>query len=208
MKDAPAGKAGRGRLMRDAVNRAKQAEETAANTGARLGEQAEGISANLTPFLTSELQHPQGYSQGDTSAMLAAGLGGAGGATSGITGLANKEAATSRNAGGFQSALADAARQRMKAAAGASEGIAATNANLKQTQQQDAARGLQGMYGTDTSGMLGAMGQEANDINAEVNASKTGWLQNANQLMDTVSKGAKIAGGFGVPGFSGFKGGS
>jgi hypothetical protein len=181
--------------MRDAKNQAKSAATIAGQTGAQLGAEAQGIGANLTPFLTSELEHPQGYSQQDTSAMLAAGLGGAGGAASGITGLANKEAATSRNAGGFQSALDDAARQRMKAAAGASEGIAATNANLKQTQQQDAARGLQGMYGTDTSGMLGATGQEANDINAEVNASKTGWLQDANQLLQLSNNAAKFKGG-------------
>jgi hypothetical protein len=173
--------------MRSAMNQAKNAETTAAQTGAQLGAEAQGIGSNLTPFLTSELEHPQGYSQADTSSMLAAGLGGAGGAASGLTGVANKEAATSRNAGGFQSALADAARQRMKGAAGASEGLAATNANLKQTQQQDAARGLQGMYGTDTSGMLNATGQEAQDINAEVNASKTGWLQNAEGLVNTAA---------------------
>ena len=175
--------------MRSAANQAAQAATTAANTGAQLDAEAQGIGANLTPFLTSELEHPQGYSQQDTSAMLAAGEGGAGGAMSGITGLANKEAATSRNAGGFQSALADAARQRMKAAAGASEGIAATNANLKLTQQQDAARGLQGMYGTDTSGMLGATGQEANDIKAEMDASKYGWLQQAQSLVQQFATG-------------------
>lgn len=177
--------------MRSAVGQAKSAADTAANTGARLGSEASGISSNLTPFLTSELQHPQGYSQGDTSAMLAAGLGGAGGSASGITGLADKEAATSRNAGGFQSAIADAARQRDKAAAGSSEGIAAANAGIKQTQQQDAARGLQGMYGTDTSGMLSATGQEANDINAEANANKTGWLQNMNDTLSTFTGAAK-----------------
>lgn len=187
--------------MRDASNRAKDAgnqgkaaEAVAAQTGAQLGGEAQGIGANLTPFLTSELQHPQGYSQGDTSAMLAAGLGGAGGAASGITGLANKEAATSRNAGGFQTALDDAARQRMKGAAATSEGIAGQNANLKVQQQQDAAEGLQGMYGTDISGMLGATGQESGDINAEtsaanaeVNAGKSGWLQQAGKIATTAA---------------------
>ena len=175
--------------MRDAVNQAKGAATTAANTGAQLGAEAQGIGANLTPFLTSELEHPQGYSQGDTSAMLAAGLGGAGGAASGITGLANKEAATSRNAGGFQTALDDAARQRMKGAAATSEGIAGQNANLKVQQQQDAAKGLQGMYGTDTSGMLSANGQEANDIKAEMDASKYGWLQQAQSLAQQFATG-------------------
>jgi hypothetical protein len=38
------------------------------------------------------------------------------------------------------------------------------------------------MYGTDTSGMLESQGQEANDVNTEFNASKYGWLQQAQSL--------------------------
>jgi hypothetical protein len=180
--------------MRSAVGQAGSAATTAANTGAGLGADASGISSTLTPFLTGELEHPQGYSQQDTSSMLSAAEGGAGGATSGIVGKANQEAAASRNAGGFQAVLDDAARERTKAAAGASEGIAANNAGLKVQQQQDAAKGLQGMYGTDTSGMLEATGQEAPDVNAETNASKTGWLQDATGVLDTLGS---LSGGAG-----------
>lgn len=180
--------------MRSAVGQAQGAATTAANTGTRLGADASGIGSTLTPFLTSELEHPEGYSQGDTSAMLGAGLGGAGGATSGIVGEANQTAATTRNAGGFQAVLADAARQRAKAAAGASEGIAAKNADLKQQQQQSAAKALQSQYGTDTSGMLDATGQISNDVNSAVNASNTGWLQNAEGVLATLAQGAGGAG--------------
>jgi hypothetical protein len=176
--------------MRNAVSQAGNAFNTAQSTGATLGGEAQGIGANLTPFLTNELEHPEGYSQQDTSAMLSAGIGGAGGANSGLVGEANKMAATTRNAGGYQAALDDAARQRTKAAAGTSEGIAAQNAGLKQQQQQDAARGLQGMYGTDTSGMLNAMNQEHEDVNSEVDASKTGWLQNSLAVINAL-KGSK-----------------
>ena len=194
--------------MRNAVNQASGAATTAATTSANLGADASGISSTLTPFLTSELEHPQGYSQGDTSAMLAAGLGGAGGANAGLVGQADQRAAVSRNAGGFQAALDDAARQRSKGAATTGEGIAAENAGLKQTQQQDAARALQGEYGTDTSAMLQSAGQVAPDVNAEANADKTGWLQDTQSLLQSGMTAAKLAGGFGVPGFSGFKGGS
>lgn len=191
-----------GCVTRNAVNQAKSAEGAATGTAATLGGEAQGIGANLTPFLTSELEHPQGFSQADTSAMLAASQGGAGGANSGLVGEANKMAATSRNAGGFQAALDDAARQRTKAAAQGSEGIASANAGLKQEQQQDAARGLQGMYGTDTSGMLNAMGQEHEDINSEVGAGQSGWLQNTLGII----KALKGSGG-GMPGItSGFGG--
>jgi hypothetical protein len=175
--------------MRNAVSQASSAATNAAGTSAELGSEGQGIASTLTPFLTSELTHPQGYSQGDTSAMLAAGLGGAGGANAGIVGQADQRAAVSRNAGGFQAALDDAARMRSKGAAGASEGIAAENAGLKQTQQQDAAHALGGMYNTDTSGMLQSAGQIAPDINQEIAGNKTGWLQNAQSIMKQLATG-------------------
>lgn len=181
--------------MRSASNQAGQAATTAADTGAGLGAAASGISSTLTPELTAELTHPQGYSQQDLSSMLSASEGGAGGATSAIEGKADQEAAQTHNAGGFQAVLDDAARQRTKAAAGASEQIAGTNANLKQTQRENAEQGLSKMYGTDTSGMLDATQQEQGDINAEVNANKTGWLQNATGIIDALGGAATGAAG-------------
>ena len=184
--------------MRSAVNQAGDAYKTAAATGDRLGSEASGISSNLTPFLTEEMLHPQGYSQGDTSAMLSAGLGGAGGANSGLVGQAAQRTAVSRNGGAFQAALDDAARQRSKAAAASSEGIAAKNADLKQTQMQEGAAGLNKLYGTDTSGMLNAMGQEHEDINSEIEGNKTGWLQNSLAVIKALNPTGKIGGmGFG-----------
>jgi hypothetical protein len=78
----------------------------------------------------------------------------------------------------------------MKSAAGASEGIQAGNEQAKLQQQQEGAAGLGKMYGTDTSGMLSSQGQVANDINAEVNADKTGWLQDT---LGIVNAGANAA---------------
>jgi hypothetical protein len=184
--------------MRGAQSQASNAEQTASNTATNLGSQAQGIGSNLTPFLTQEMEHPQGFSQQDLSAQTSAALGGAGGADAGIVGQANQEAATTHNSGGFQAVLDDAARQRTKAAAGASEGIAANNANLKQTQQQEGAEGLSKMYGTDTSGMLEAMGQEPNDINSEVNAGNSGWLQQSMGVLGALGGGASGAGAMGV----------
>jgi hypothetical protein len=192
--------------MRSAVGQANSAYNQANTTAGTLGGEAQGIGANLTPFLTQEMLHPEGLGQTGITAETSAALGGAGGAMSAFNGEAAQRAGASRNAGGFQAALDDASRQRMKAAAGASEGIQAQNENLKQTQRQEGANGLQGMYGTDTSGMLNSQGQEANDINAGVNASKSGWLQNAGALLGDAAGIAGMAGGFGIPGFSGFKG--
>lgn len=184
--------------MRNAQNQASNAYQTASGTAADLGAEAQGIGANVTPFLTDEMLHPQGLGQTGIAAETGAALGGAGGAASGLTGVANQRAAASRNSGGFQAALDDAARSRMKAAAGASEGIQAQNENLKQTQQQEGAGGLEKMYGVDTSGMLQSQGQEANDINAEVNAGKSGWLQDTMGVLQGLGGIASGAGAMGI----------
>lgn len=179
--------------MRSAASQASSAYNQANNTANTLGGEAQGIGANLTPFLTAEMLHPQGMGQSGLSAETSAALGGAGGATSGITGQAAQRAGVSHNAGGFQAALDEAARQRTKAAAGASEGVAAQNEQLKERQQQAGAQGLANMYGVDTSGMLQSQGQEANDINAEVNANNSGWLQNSMGLINTMANSANAA---------------
>lgn len=179
--------------MRSSVSQAQGAATTAADTGAQLGSEAQGIGSTLTPFLTSELTNPQGYSQQDTSAMLSDAAAGAGGADAGIVGQANQMAARTRNAGGFQTALDSAARSRTQAAAQTAEGIGAQDATLKQTQQQDAAKGLQGMYGTDTSGMLDATGQVAPDLNAATNANNSGWLQNTTAVLNSLTGAAGTA---------------
>ena len=178
------------------VGQAKNAYNQAVDTSGMLQAGASTIGSTLTPFLTEEMLHPQGYGQQGLSAMTAAAEGGAGGATSGLTGQAMQRAAASHNAGGYQAALDAAARERTKASAGASEGIAASNAGLQQEQMQEGAKGLQGLYNTDTSGMLNAMGQEKGDIDTELNAIKTGpaWMNTLNNWFTTMGNGAKAAG--------------
>lgn len=179
--------------MRSAVGQAQGAAKTAADTSTQLGTEGQGIGSTLTPFLTQELEHPQGYSQQDESAMLSAGDAGAGGTTSAIQGQVARQAAQTHNGGAFNAVLDDAARQKAKAAAATSEGVAAADAGVKQNQQQDAARGLQGMYGTDTSGMLDASGQISRDVDAESQANSTGWLQNTTAIMKAL-QGAGMKG--------------
>jgi len=182
------------------------AANTAGATGAQYGSDAAGINSNLLPFLTRELQNPEGYTQQQTGAMLGAAEGGAGGATAGINTEANLESARNRNSGGFSGALDEAARQKDKALAGTSEGIAANNAQLQEQQKQSAASGLQRMGETDTQAQLKAMGLIPDDINAASNAyGKGDWASGLNSIMGVGMNAAKLAGGFGIPGFSGFK---
>jgi hypothetical protein len=180
--------------VRSAVANANNAYNQATNTANELGAEGQGIGSNLTPFLTQEMLHPQGLGQEGIGAETSAALGGAGGANSAFNGEAAQRAAVSRNAGGYAAALADAARSRDKAAAGASEGIQAQNENLKQQQMQEGAGGLEHMYGTDTSGMLNAMNQEHEDINSAIEGNKTGWLQNTLAIMSALNPGGKVGG--------------
>jgi hypothetical protein len=190
-------------LFSGMTSQGNNALDQAIGTSNMLGGEASGIGSNLTPFLTQEMLHPTGYGQQGLSAMTAAAEGGAGGATSGLTGQAMQRAAASHNTGSYQAALDAASRNRTAATANASEGIAANNANLMQQQQQEGAAGLGSMYKTDTSGMLDAMGQESRDIEA----GKTGGIMgDIGQLASTGMNLAKLGGGFGVPGFQGFAG--
>lgn len=173
--------------MRSAVSQANNAQQTAGSTAAGYGSDAAGISSTLTPFLTRELNNPEGISQQDQTAMTSAAEAGAGGLAGGLATKANQNAAATGNASGFSSTLGDIARERGKAAAGAGEGIAAQNAETKLNQQNQAAEGLRGLYGNDVSAQLGSMGIRNGAINAETNADSTGWFQNMNNLIRSLS---------------------
>lgn len=181
-------------MARQQQNQASQTYGTATNNAAGYGADASSIGGTLTPFLTQRLLNPSGYSQGDMGAMLANAMGGAGGADSGVTGQANLEAGRSRNDAGFSTALDSAARSRTQAAAGAAEGVAANNANVKQDQSNSAASMLSGLYGTD----VGAQGNALNTANqatqAGIQAGQSGWLQNITGLVGALGGAASGAG--------------
>jgi hypothetical protein len=176
--------------MRSGVGQAQGTYGTATGNAANYGNDASQINGQLTPFLTQRLNNPQGYSQQDMGAMLANALGSSGGSTSGITGQANLTAGRTRNDAGFATALGDAARQRDKSNASTAEGIASNDAGVKLQQQDQAAKMLQGLYGTD----VGAQSDNLNTANsatmAGTAANQTGWLQNAMNVIQTLSGAA------------------
>lgn len=200
--------------MRGAQQQATTAADTSGSTAAGYGSGAADISSVLTPFLTRELNNPGGFSQQDQTQMLSAAEGGAGGLAGGLATKANERAAATGNASGAGASLDDIAREREKAAAGASEGIATKNAETKIGQQEQAASGLKGLYGTDVSAQLGAMGVQNSNIGQEVNAGSHGWFQNMTNLIAAINKGGRSpgaaptapgaapTGGGGMPSFS------
>jgi len=184
--------------LRSAVSQASNAANTASATGADYGSRASADNSQLFPFLTRELNNPQGYTQAQKGSMLGAAAGGAGGATAGLTTEANLASARNRNSGGFSGALGEAARQQGKNMAQISEGIAANDANLQQTNQQNAAKGLSSLYGMNSEAQMKAMGLVPEDIQAEIAGNKTGWFQNFNELLQTLQGGAGTLKGTGA----------
>lgn len=171
-------------------DRAAQAAATSAGkqataTAATMGGNAAGEEATLSPFYTNEMNAKHGFSGDQTGELLTNALAGSGGSAGSVTGQAGLEAARTRNASGFTKSLDEAARDSSKAAAGASEGIAAEDVMAAKQLNQQGAAGEMGLFGENTKGQLSAMGQEAGDVNAEINAGNSGWLQQAEGLVNT-----------------------
>lgn len=185
------------------------AEKNAANAGntaSGYGANAATANSQLMPFLTRELNNPQGYTQQQTGAMLNQAEAGAGGATAGLNTEANLASARNRNSGGFSGALDEAARTQAKNLSNTSSGIAAKSADLQQQNQQNAATGLSNMYGTDTNAQLKAMGLQNEDLKTAASTYGTGsWMSDLSSLSNGIGGIAKTAAGFGIPGMGGFK---
>jgi hypothetical protein len=191
-----------GSISSDAQNNSR----TAGNVASGYGSNASTINSQLLPFLTRELNSPQGYTQQQTGAQLNAAEAGEGGATAGLTTEANLASARNRNSGGFSGALDEAARTQAKNLSNTSSNIAAKSADLAQQNQQSAASGLSNMYGTDTSAQLKAMGLQNDDLKTAASTYGTGnWMNDLSGLASGIGSVAKTGAGFGIPGLQGFK---
>lgn len=178
----------------------KQAEQGATTTGGNYGSAAAGIGAQLIPQLQAQATGNVGLTPTQTNNMTVAAEQGAGGATAGITGEAGLRAARTRNSGALSGVEDQASRNR--AAAGSQAGLNIQNESAQVARQNQArAQGqLSGLYGTDVSAQLHAMGLQPEDINAEANAGKQGWLQNTLSTIQTLGNlglGSAKAAGFG-----------
>ncbi len=162
---------------RAANAQASQAEKMASGTAANESGAAQNERAALTPFYRSEMNARHGFDPSQTQELLnyaGAGTGGAG--ATGI-GQAQSEAARTRNTSGFSSALDENARNRQREMATVNAGVGAQDVLGAKQLNQAGAAGMGGLYGTDTSAMLSAMGQIPADINAEMESQKHGWVQ-------------------------------
>ena len=174
-------------------NQANQAGTVAGQFGSQAG--TEG--AQLNPFFTQEMRAQHGLTPGQQNEMLTASEAGAGGALGGLGAGIQNNASRTGNATGVGKTLDEMARDRAKAAASSSEGIAAQDVMGAKQEQQQGAAGMQGLYGTNVGGQLSAMKQQGQDISAAANLTASPFADLANVAGLGASVGGAAAKAFG-----------
>lgn len=166
-----------------------KAEQAAADSARdTYGDSARQEGATLNPFLSQEMKAQHLYSPTQTNELLTAAEAGSGGAIGGAEGLINANAARTGNATTLTKSLDEMARDRAKASAGASEGIAAQDVMGAKQLNQAGASGMQGLYGTNVNGQLGAMKSGLEAAQGEMQANK-GWLSNLSEITKNFGQG-------------------
>lgn len=192
------------RCDRGAVKQAKNLGGEAGGVAGQSQANANSIYSSVVPGLIRQAQTPQGLTAGQLNTAATASGEAAGGANAAITGEGRLAALRTRTAGGYPAALDEAARAKGRTLATNAQDLQLTNARLGLQRQADAQRQLEGLYGTNTSNMLRAMGLQNQDLETELAAGRQGWLQNTEGVLGTIgnlgSQGvgaAKTAGAFG-----------
>jgi len=173
-------------MARNLQQQATTAENNAATTAGGLGATAGQVGGALIPGLERQAANPPGMTPMDLANQQSQALEAAGGTASSLKGGLMDKAMRSRNPAGLNATTAAVAQGASRAAGQANQDILSQNAMLKNKQQEQAQTGLEGIYGTDTKGMLDAMGLIPQDINANVDAQKVGWVQNLTGLLGDI----------------------
>ena len=184
-------------MSRDASNRAQQASDRDVALSKQYGGQSDTLQKQLTGIYGGMATNPQGMTPQEKNDATTASMQSTGGSVAGAVGEGNLEAARTGNAGGYQAALADAARKGILQ--NSKNALAVNNANtaLKEGQREQGVAGLQGLQTGDQAASLNAMGQNTGAINAEANASP-GWFQNMTGLITAISGAGKSAASLGA----------
>jgi hypothetical protein len=166
-----------------------QANEAGTVAG-QFGSQAGTEGAQLNPFFSQEMKATHGLDPNQQNELLTSAEAGAGGALGGLGAGIQNNAARTGNATGVGKTLDEMARDRSKAAASSSEGIAAQDVGMAKQMNQQGAAGMQGLYGVNSGNQLNAMKQQSGDISAAANMTASPFADLAN----VAGLGAKIGG--------------
>jgi hypothetical protein len=156
------------------------------------GGQAAAESAQLNPFFSQEMRATHSLTPEQQNQMLTAAEAGSGGTFGGAEGQINRDAARTGNATSITKSLDEMARDKAKANAGASEGIAAQDAAGVNALHEAGAAGMQGLYGTNINAQLNAMKGTTEAAQADM-AANPGALSKIEGILNTASNAAGTA---------------
>lgn len=156
-------------------DKAQAAASSAQGISDNLAGESSSVYNDLAPELEGQLAHPAGFSQPDMAAMTTSAEQSAGGTQAGATGQGALLASRTGNIGSADAAIAQSARTSGEQLSKSALGIQTSNAALKQKQVEDAQHGLEGIYNTSTGGSVGALGEVANNLNANANMQNASW---------------------------------
>jgi hypothetical protein len=165
-------------MARRAVNQANNLYNESQNQYNTATSNAQGLYNQLVPTYTQEATNPQGFGKADLASMNTAAQQSAGGGVAAAEGKAGTEAAANRNLGSFAPALDEASRQATRTLGQEALGVQGENAQLKERQRQAGISGLSGLQEEQNADVLKSLGLGTEDVNAAVNAGKSGWFQN------------------------------
>jgi len=151
-----------------AANSANDISSTAANN-------AGALFSTLAPELESEIANPTGIAPADLAKITTANMQGAGGTQAGAVGQGALMAARTRNAGAPMAAIAKSARSAGKQLSEADLQAQLENTQMKGANQRSATAGLEGLYGEDMGTSVNALGEVANNVNANNNQQNASW---------------------------------
>lgn len=179
---------------RAAQNELGQMSGTAREESGKMAANAAEERSMFLPMMRRDLQGNQGLTGSQINNRLTAAEQGAGGAMGGVGAEAERHAAMTHNNAGVTGLLRSLAQAKAGAASKAASAGQVASENLANQRRDAALHGTMGLYGTDTSRSLEAMGLGIKGAEGQVEAGRHGWLQNA-EAIAKLAEGPKAPGG-------------
>ena len=178
---------------------ARTAEATGNKSATTFGGNANSLYSAVAPQLMMDAAHPTGFTPQQEANMTTAAEQGAGGGEAAAVGQGALLGARTKNAGAPAAAIAEASRQAQNTLGKNTLGIKLASADLANQKREKALSELGGLYGTSAGASNNALGEVANNSNANTNAVNSSWNW-AKYILDPAMEaagGAASGGAFG-----------
>lgn len=150
---------------------------------------ASSLYGTLNPTLSTMATNPQGINPADMAKIQTSNMQTAGGANAGAVGQGSLLSARTKNAGTADAAIAKSGEAASQNLSGANLATQNENVGIKNQQQQEGLKGLQGLYGTNSSTALGGLDQSNSALKNAATAPLTTWQQLAKQFGSSAIQG-------------------